>query len=67
MPLEELAQRLPRGQWSFSRVFLTAQAAMAWGVTFPSGWFDLPAKDRAWMLQTYITREDMRAVEESEQ
>jgi hypothetical protein len=40
---------------------------MAWGKAYPSEWMRLPEEDRAWMLQTYISRENMRAVEQAEQ
>jgi hypothetical protein len=40
---------------------------MAWGKAYPSEWQALPQEDRAWMLQTYISRERMRAVEADEQ
>jgi hypothetical protein len=40
---------------------------MAWGIPYPSKWNALPDEDRAWMLQTYVAREQMRAVEIDEQ
>jgi len=67
LSLEDRAGQVKRGLWSYAEPFQTALAALTWGIApFPSAWNALSDEDKAWMLQTYISREQMRSVDADE-